>query len=272
MGFVAALLYALLINGLPLVEVIINGRSPGVLLLLYWFETVLLVITGAIRIVLHRRATAKAGHYVAAHIASHRDAIAPKVRREMSDENAYLHGFLVVTGIFTIAHGIFVLLLVFLFKIAGPVSWSDTRIALAYVVAVQAIFLLWDLPRLRGWTFAQLGQHVGQAPLRVIVTQLGLIFGFPVMGIAGTPWGLVGTFVAFRSLSDASMAWLGGFTKRRDLPPGLARVLSRTSKQSVDTLEAEFDAMKRDGEEIAALLEQPIGEVRSDLRPEGQTG
>ena len=51
--------------------------------------------------------------------------------------------------------------------------------------------------------------------------------------------------------------------KRRDLPPGLARFLSRTSKQSVETLEAEFDALKGDSTEVEALLELPISEVRA---------
>ena len=46
------------------------------------------------------------------------------------------------------------------------------------------------------------------------------------------------------------------------LAPLLARLLSRTSKQSVETLEADFDRMKRDGEEVAAMLERPIGAVR----------
>ena len=62
--------------------------------------------------------------------------------------------------------------------------------------------------------------------------------------------------------SDAGIVWMQGFTKRRDLPPGLARVLSRTSKQSTETLEAEFDALKERGTEVEALLELPIEEAR----------
>ncbi len=267
MGFVAALLYALLMNGLPLVEVIVSGRSPGVLLLLYWFETVLLLVTGAIRIVLHRRATAKAGHYASSAVAQHKDADAASVRRQLEGENAYLTSFVGITVIFTIVHGLFVLLLVLLFRVGGPVSWNDVRVALTYAIAVQALFLLWDLPRLRNWSFADLQRNVGQTPLRVLVTQLGLILGFPVMGITGSAWGLIGTFVALRSLTDAGIVWLQGFVKRRDLPPGLARVLARTSKQSVEALEAEFDAMKRDGAEVEALLELTIDEARRGGAP-----
>jgi len=65
-----------------------------------------------------------------------------------------------------------------------------------------------------------------------------------------------------RALCDALMAGLQGFMKRRDLPPGLARVLARKSKQSVESLEAEFDAMKRDSAQVEALLERPVAELR----------
>ena len=262
MGLIAALLYALLMNGIPLAAVIYTGASPAVLLLLYWFETVLMVITGAIRIVLHRRATAKAGHYVASSVSSHKDSTASSVRAGLGRENDFLKGFLAITVIFTIAHGVFVLLLVFLFDIAGPVSWDDARWALEYAIVVQGLFLLWDLPQLRGWSFAQLGMRVGQVQIRVLVTQLGLIFGLMASGMTGSPWGLVGTFVAMRAVCDAMIAGLQGFMKRRDLPPGLARFLARRSKQSVESLEAEFDAVKRDGAEVEALLERPIGELR----------
>ena len=76
-----------------------------------------------------------------------------------------------------------------------------------------------------------------------LVTQLGLILGFPVAGVTGSPWGMIGTFMGLRAVADASIAWLQGLMKRRDLPPGLARFLARRGKQSVETLEAEFDAL-----------------------------
>ena len=57
MGFLPALVYALLMGAIPLADVIWQGRSPAALVLLFWFETVLLLATGAIRIVAPRRAT-----------------------------------------------------------------------------------------------------------------------------------------------------------------------------------------------------------------------
>lgn len=264
MGFAAALVYALLMNGIPLAAVIYTGGSPAVLLLLYWFETVLMVVTGAIRIVLHRRATRRAGHYVAASVASDKAATAETVRRALGSENDFLKAFLGITVIFTVVHGVFVLLLVFLFAVAGPVTWDQARVALTYAVFVQGLFLVWDLPRLAGWSFARLSRAIGEVQLRVLVTQLGLIFGLPVMSMTGSPWGLVGTFVGVRALADAAIAGLQGFMRRRDLPPGLARMLSRSSKQSVESLEAEFDKLKQDGAAVEALLERPIGELRPD--------
>jgi hypothetical protein len=262
MGFLAALLYALLMNGLPLAAVIYTGGSPGVLLLLYWFETVVGVVTGATRIVLHRRATEKAGHYVAANVASDKNASAASVRAALGEENDFLKGFLTITVIFTVAHGVFVLALVFLFKVGGAVSWDDARWALNYVIVVQGVFLLWDLPQIGGWTFGQLSSRIGQVQIRVLITQLGLIFGLMATAVTGSPWGLVGTFVFMRALCDAGIAGLQGFMKRRDLPPGMARFLARRSKQSIESLEAEFDALKRDGAEVELLLERPIGELR----------
>lgn len=262
MAFWPALLYSLLMNAIPLIEVIVNDRPPAVLILLYWFETVLLLVTGAIRIVVHQRATGLAGHHAALNTVSNHKADVEETRRALGDQNTYLRGFLGITVIFTIAHGIFVLALVFLFKIAGPVSYADVRIALLYAVCVHAIFLLWDLRTLAHWTFTQLATNVGGSSIRVLVTQLGLIFGIPVIGMAGSPWGLVGTFIALRAVADASLAWMQGLIKRRDLPPGFARLLSRRSKQSVESLEAEFDALKESGKAVEALLERPFGEVR----------
>ena len=262
MNFASALLYSLLMNGLPLIEVVASGRSPAILLLLYWFETVLLLVTGVVRIVLHRRATRRAGHYVSIAAAQDANAGAAETRRALGSENAYLKSFLSITVIFTLVHGLFVLLLVFLFRIAGPVSGADVRLALTYAVCVQALFLAWDVPRIPRWTFAELSRNVGTVSLRVLVTQLGLIFGFVAMGIFDSPWGLVGTFIVMRALADASLAWLVGLMKQRDLPPGLARVLTRTAKQSAVSLEAEFDAVKARGSEVEAFLELPIEEAR----------
>ena len=61
MGFLPSLLYALLMGAVPIIEVVASGRPPAALLLLFWFETVLLVFTNAIRIVVHRRATGAEG-------------------------------------------------------------------------------------------------------------------------------------------------------------------------------------------------------------------
>jgi hypothetical protein len=255
MTFLAALLYALLMNAIPLAEVWWSGRSPAALVLLFWFETVLGLVTGAIRIVLHRRATAMTGHHAPTTATSDKDTNADDVVRQLGDENTYLRHFLGLTTVFTIVHGVFVLLLVFLFRIAGPLSWEDAKLALAWAVAVQAVFLFADLPRIGSWSFLQLGQSVGQVSIRVLVTQVGLIFG------------LVGMLVGLRALADAAIAWLTGLMKMRDLPPGFKRFLARRAKQSEDQVEAEFDALKEKGADVEKLLERPIGEVRAGKLP-----
>lgn len=262
MSFLAVLLYAFVMNVLPLAEVIVRDRPPSVLLLLYWFETVLMLVTGAIRIVVHSRATAKAGHYLAMRILSDHKLGVEEARRALGNPNSYLHDFIGTMAIFTLVHGIFVAALVFLFGIAGPVSWQDVRLALYYAILVQGAFLLWDLPRIAGWSFTQLSLAMGQVSLRVLVTQLGLIFGMAAAGISGSAWGFVGTFVALRTLADAVVVWLQALVKQRDLPPGFARFMSRRSKQSVESLEAEFDAVKARGNEVEAFAELSIDAAR----------
>lgn len=264
MGFVAALLYALLMAALPLAEVVHAGRPPATLLLLYWFETVLLLVTGAIRIVAHRRLTAKTGHYAPTPVVSKPDAGATDVVRELADGNTYVRHFVGLTAIFTVAHGVFVGLLVFLFDVGGPVTWSDAALALAWAAGVHVAWLAWDLARIAQWSFARLGEFCGQASIRVLVTQLGLIFGIPMVGITGSAWGMIGTFVGLRALADACIGGLQGLMKRRDLPPGLARFLAARAKQTVESLEAEFDALKARGREVEALLEKPIDAVRRE--------
>lgn len=261
MSFLASLAYALLMSAIPLVEVVWTGRSPATLVLLFWFETVLGLVTGAIRIVVHRNATAKTGHYAPTTVVSDKDADADAVVRELGDENTYLRHFLGVTTIFTIAHGVFVLLLVFLFRVTGPITWSDAGIALGWAAAVQGVFLAADLPRIGSWSFADLGRSVGQVSIRVLVTQVGLILGFPVAGMVG-PWGIAGTLIGLRAVADAAISWLAGLMKQRDLPPGLKRFLARRGKQTEESIEAEFDAIKEKGNAVEALLERPIAEIR----------
>ncbi len=261
MGFVAALLYALLMAALPLAEVVHSGRSPATLLLLYWFETVLLLVTGAIRIVVHRRLTAKTGHHAPTTVVSRHDADAADVRRELGDANTFLRHFVGITAVFTVAHGVFVALLVFLFDVGGPVTVADAAVALAWAAGIHVAWLAWDLARIAQWSFARLGEFCGQASVRVLVTQLGLIFGIPMVGITGSAWGMIGTFVGLRALADACIGGLQGLMKRCDLPPGVARFLAARGRQTVESLEAEFDALKTRGREVEALLEQPIDTV-----------
>jgi hypothetical protein len=242
-------------NAIPLVEVIYRGRSPSALLFMYWVETALLVVVGAIRIVVHQRATDKAGHCASTRQLSDHKSDASELRRSLGGPHTYLRSFLGITVIFTVVHGIFIALLVFLFQVGGPLRWEDARIALLWVAGVELGFLLVDLPGIAGWTFARLQQTCGQGTLRVLVTQIGLIFGIPAIGLFGSPWGMVGVFVGMRALADTVVVWLQGMMRRKDLPPGLVRFLSRRSKQTPETLEAEFDALKESSREIDALLE-----------------
>lgn len=265
MSFLWAFVYSLLMNVLPLVEVIHRGSPPAVLLCMYWCETAVLVVVGALRIVLHRRATGMAGHYADSQQVADPKVGAAALRKRLGSPNTYLRGQLTINLLFTVTHGFFIALLVFLFGLAGPVDGEDLKLAATWVLTLHLVFLLWDLPTLGRWSFFRLQQVTGQAALRGLVTQLGLIFGLIVSTLSHSPWGLVGTFIVLRAVVDALMAWFSGLGRHRDLPPGLARRLSRRSGQTIGDLEAEFDKVKALGAEVDAVLERPIAEVRPDL-------
>ena len=74
---------------------------------------------------------------------------------------------------------------------------------------------------------------------------------------------VAGMLVALRALADAAIAYLTGLLKQRDLPPGLRAFLAKRGRQTEESIEAEFDALKEKGREVEALLERPIAEVRA---------
>lgn len=259
MPLLLTLLYALLMNVLPVAEALWHGRSPGAILFMYWFETCALLLTNSVRIVLHRRATGKTGHYCNLHGNKH--AARHELLKSVRGANSFLAGYLGITVIFTIAHGVFVAGIVFLMKITGPVRWEDMQLAALWVIVVQLVFLIADVTRIGGWSFERLRRVISQSTMRVLVTQLGIIFGLMFAAATRSGWGLVFTFVALRTALDVLIHWLGTLMRREDLSPGLARWLSKRSKQPEAELQAEFDELKGDESAAIEFYERPVGEV-----------
>jgi hypothetical protein len=100
------LLFVLLINAVPLVGVKMFGWSVGVVLMLYWVENLLTAVFTTARIALHRALTRKRGHWRGG-------TLGTKVNNKPSG-SGLLGEYALMAFVFTLAHGIFVVAIVFI--------------------------------------------------------------------------------------------------------------------------------------------------------------
>jgi hypothetical protein len=161
-------------------------------------------------------------------------------------------------AIFTIAHGVFILLLVFLFKITGPLNMADVRAATAWGAGIPLGVFIVDLFLLRRWTFARLQYSVGNLALRLLVTQFGIIFGMLLTALTKSPWGVVAVFFIFRVLTDALVDWSKRKKGKLGLSNRIARWVAKKENKSVEQVRAEFEASMKTDDEFETRLNQPF--------------
>lgn len=206
-------LRALGLGGVPATGYFGAGWSIGTLLLLYWLETILVTLMVSILVVLHRRATRKAGHWNAEHTVTSRGG-RPTAR---AGRTTFLKGFLAVMVPFTLAHGLFVLLFAFLVfpQEVGPAAYVSGE-AVADGMTAIAVFLLvsllLDLFGIAERPFHWVERLAQRAQGRMVVTHLTIIFGAGAMAVFEAPSGFLVVFVGLKSLLD-----LGGMLP--DRPP-----------------------------------------------------
>jgi hypothetical protein len=227
------LLQALGVNSVPAAGFFGEGWSIGTTLLLYWIETVVVILLVTLRIVLHRRWTRKAGHFAAAYTVTTGSGSARQTRH---GKTTFLAGFLGVMIPFTAAHGIFVAAIAFLMLPqqggeAAKVSFADLRLGAAGMLAFLALGLLFDLVGLRDRSFHWMERLAGRAQGRMLLTHLTIIFGMGAMAWLEAPIGLFLVFAGLKLLGD-----LGGLFAKDDValqpePPRWLRGLDRLGKQ-----------------------------------------
>jgi hypothetical protein len=263
MSFFLSLLYAFLILLLPLADALYNHRSPGALLYLYWVESFALLILHPARIVLHQLWTNATGHRVNPNLLDDpkKRGKATKISANAS-RFAFLAGYVPLIALFTIVHGVFILLLVFVFKVTGPVKLHDVYAATVWGAGVPISLFVVDLFTLRRWPFTRLQSTVGTLGVRLIVTQFGLIFGMLATAIAKSPWGVIAVFFVFRVLTDALVDWSKRTRGKFGLPNWFARMIAKKENKSVEQVRAEFEtAMKSDLEIGEGVLNAPFGDA-----------
>jgi hypothetical protein len=213
------LLALLAVNAVPMAGWFVEGWSAGTTLVVYWFETVAACVFVSARIVAHQRWSPRRGHV---------SYQAPKSNRQRS-QTSFVKGFLVTSLVFSVAHGLFLGVILFVLdhngqgELAG-VEWRSVKLGSLYVLIALAIDFVVDLPGLRRWSFWQIEQTANRSLGRVAVVHLTIVIG--MFGAAMTDASaLFGVFVVLKTLYALSMAlpqW-----EPAAAPNWLSRVMNR---------------------------------------------
>lgn len=228
------LIVALLINAVPVYGVVELGWSASTVLVLFWLENLLGASVNGLRILIHARLSRRRGHYAyepaeQARGTTKSAALPARARskREKPKPTGFLAGFLAMTLIFTLAHGVFVGVVTAMMQVnrcATDAIWCFDAHAFELgalgLAAFLALDLLIDLPRIARQPFAWIERVSGGKLGRVLVLHLGIIFGFGAMAIYDSPVSILIVLLGLKALIDAAVAW--GSTQAKpavDAPP-----------------------------------------------------
>ena len=148
-----AVVLALLINAVPLIGVLYFEWSAINVLVLYWFENLMIGFCTLIRLVLHRRWTRKRGYW------RHSNRLGIQVNNKPA-EMGLIGEYATGTFGFTLGHGIFVGAIVLIVHQNYPdqpmwqLSWNQVLRGALAIAGFLGIELAVDLTRIRGASFA----------------------------------------------------------------------------------------------------------------------
>lgn len=265
------LLQVLGVNGVPAAGFLGDGWSVGTTLLLYWLETVMVIVLVSLRVVLHRRWTGRAGHWATPALTSNRDAGGRRLAESTPGDGkrrgrpTFLHGFLGVMVPFTLAHGLFVwIIALFVLPEKGgsseAVSFEHLGLGLAGIAVLLVLGLLIDLVGLRERPFAWIERVTERAQGRMFLTHLTIIFGMGAMAMLDGPHGLFLVFAGLKLLGD-----LGGLFAKDEvvLEPEAPRWLRRLDRLGKQKDGKTFSEHYRD----SVLADQAKREANEQVNP-----
>jgi hypothetical protein len=204
----AACLAVLLVNAVPVVGVLHHGWSVASVLVLYWFENLLVAVCTCIRIAAHRRLTRKRGHWRDDQLGIRSNG--KPVRGGLLSEYA--------TGafVFTFAHGVFVAIIVFALghEYAGEPMWAFSLQQVGYgalvIAAMLIVELAFDLATIRSRSYAWMQAQARQRMGRVVILHLVIIFGMAAVAMTDSPLGIIFVLVGLKTLIELGTAAAGG--------------------------------------------------------------
>ena len=213
-----AFLIVLLINAVPIVGVLRYEWSATNVLVLYWFENLMIAIATSIRIVAHRMLTRKRGHW-------RRGAIGGISVNDKPMKSTLLTEYAIVAFVFTLAHGLFVGVIAFMLTRNHPddpmwqFSWTQLVRGIAAIGVMMSVELIVDIATMRSRPFAWIRDYAQRRMSRILVLHLAIIFGMFAMAMTNSPFGILYVLIALKTLFDLGGVAAQGQTIDPDAPP-----------------------------------------------------
>jgi len=195
-----SLLFALLLNAIPLYGVRELGWSASTVVVLYWFENLVIAVFTCARIWLHRKLTRKRGHWRGG-------TLGVKVG-DQPLKTGLLGEYAVMAFVFTFAHGIFVgaFVLIAADNHSDSAVWQFSREQFSqgalWMSAAIAVEFLLDASTMRSRSFAWIRSYVDKRMGRVLVMHMTIIFGMWAMMATESPFAVLYVLIALKTLWD----------------------------------------------------------------------
>jgi hypothetical protein len=210
-----AIVFALLVNAVPLVGVLYFEWSAINVLVLYWFENLMIACCVFIRLLLHRFWTRKRGYW------RRTNRLGIQINNKPATMGL-IGEYAVASFGFTLAHGIFVGGIAMIVHQNYPdqpmwqLSWPQVSRGALAIAAFLGIELAIDLMTIRRASFAAIRDYAQARMGRVVVLHLAIIFGMMAMAMSNSPMGVLYVLIALKTGSDLLSIATRGAPKAED--------------------------------------------------------
>jgi putative flippase GtrA len=223
------LLQAIAPNLVPAGGWFLAGWQPSTALIVFWGENLIASLAIGLRAFIHQRLTRKRGY-----------------------EGRFLVGFITTALAFTLAHGVF-LAVVVLGLLDATVDRAEVVGGLRWMATAQLASLVVDLFLLRRWPFAEIRTRTEWVLGRVVAVHMTILIGMFLSISLDRPTRVLSVFIVLKTLID-----LGALLPQIDVtepPRWMIRLAKRVPrKKGQDSFEvawrkqhqAEIDKRRRD--------------------------
>lgn len=238
------LLLPLIINIIPALGFMLGAWGTGNTMLVYWFENLVGGLFIAVRIMLHRRWTQKQGHY-RAHVNTVTTTTTVKgkrITRTSHTQTTFLAEFLLTSLVFTLAHGFFLIMMLFVLRVLPDrATWLP---AVASVAFFQVIGLMMDLVTLKYRPFAWVKRMAQGSLGRMALVHIALIAGMGLAAVVGKNELFFVPFAGLKLMVDVGSYFTRNSQQYAPAPAWLSNVMNRVKPGHDFAAELEADRAK----------------------------